>query len=766
MSLTRLPGFTLDTSSNVTFANANVTGNLTSGNANLGNAVTANFFIGSGNNLSNIQAANITGTINLATFAGTANAVAGANVSGFVANANIANTAFAVAGANVSGFVANANVANIAFAVAGANVSGEVSFAATANAVAGANVSGFVANANVANTAFAVAGANVSGAVSYATTANAVAGANVSGQVANATIAGTVYTNAQPNITSVGTLTGLTVNGNSTINNVSLTGNIIPSVTNTYALGNATHYFKDAFIGPGSLYVNGKKVLEEVSGTINFTTDINQNLKITTSGSGDILFDPTGTGVISIKGPLQIEAGINITSSDGNAIHLANPLSVDSITTHLANTDLALSANGTGTIRLNDDVTVSGNLTVSGTTTYINTETVQLYDNIIDLNSNFTTGSPTENAGIRVLRGDDAAVLVRWNETTDKWQYTTDGSVYVDIVGTTSLGVTNLGNSATANYFTGNGSLLTSITGANVTGYVPTATVANTSATVTTAAQPNITSVGTLTSLAVTGNISAGNVKTDNLLYANGVAYSLGSGATVAGANTQIQFNDSGSFGGDANLTFNKTTATLTANYVTGTLTTVAQPNITSVGTLSSLTVGNATANTIFGNGTITSNGNISFTGASVSLGSVSNLNITGGAANYFLKTDGAGSLSWAVPSGGTSLTYTANTAPLASGNVLGDQWFNTATNVLYEYINDGTSSYWVDTSSPSTSTNSAIAGTITIQDEGSNLTNAVSSINFVGGVTATNTGNAVTVTIPSGSNNARTTGYSLVFGG
>ena len=84
----------------------------------------------------------------------------------------------------------------------------------------------------------------------------------------------------------------------------------------------------------------------------------------------------------------------------------------------------------------------------------------------------------------------------------------------------------------------------------------------------------------------------------------------------------------------------------------------------------------------------------------------------------------------------------------------------------MYEYINDGTSSYWVDTSSPSTSTNSAIAGTITIQDEGSNLTNAVSSINFVGGVTATNTGNAVTVTIPSGSNNARTTGYSLVFGG
>jgi hypothetical protein len=55
----------------------------------------------------------------------------------------------------------------------------------------------------------------------------------------------------------------------------------------------------------------------------------------------------------------------------------------------------------------------------------------------------------------------------------------------------------------------------------------------------------------------------------------------------------------------------------------------------------------------------------------------------------------------------------------------------------------------------------------LTIKEEGSNLTTAASSIDFVGaGVTATNTGNAVTVTIPSGSSNARSMGYSLVFGG
>jgi hypothetical protein len=61
-----------------------------------------------------------------------------------------------------------------------------------------------------------------------------------------------------------------------------------------------------------------------------------------------------------------------------------------------------------------------------------------LADNIIDLNSNFTTGSPTENAGLRVMRGDSNAVQVRWNESTDKWEFTTDGTNYSVVAPTDS----------------------------------------------------------------------------------------------------------------------------------------------------------------------------------------------------------------------------------------------------------------------------------------------------------------------------------------
>ena len=84
---------------------------------------------------------------------------------------------------------------------------------------------------------------------------------------------------------------------------------------------------------------------------------------------------------------------------------------------------------------------------------------------------------------------------------------------------------------------------------------------------------------------------------------------------TPGGSDTYIQFNNSSAFGGSANLTWDDTTfkasnictagtatiATVTATSIGGTLTTAAQANITSVGTLTALTV----------------SGNVSFDGGS-----------------------------------------------------------------------------------------------------------------------------------------------------
>jgi hypothetical protein len=51
---------------------------------------------------------------------------------------------------------------------------------------------------------------------------------------------------------------------------------------------------------------------------------------------------------------------------------------------------------------------------------------------------------------------------------------------------------------------------------------------------------------------------------TGNLYWANG------GGGDPGGSNTQVQFNDSGTFGGTANFTFNSVTSTVTASYFRG----------------------------------------------------------------------------------------------------------------------------------------------------------------------------------------------------
>lgn len=80
-----------------------------------------------------------------------------------------------------------------------------------------------------------------------------------------------------------------------------------------------------------------------------------------------------------------------------------------------------------------NNVIISGDLTVSGTTTTVNTETILLADNIITLNSNYTGSAPTENGGIEIERGTLANTSLLWNESTDRWTFTNDGTTFYNI---------------------------------------------------------------------------------------------------------------------------------------------------------------------------------------------------------------------------------------------------------------------------------------------------------------------------------------------
>jgi len=271
---------------------------------------------------------------------------------------------------------------------------------------------------------------------------------------------------SEGDISAVNTLAGSGLTGgvatgqaNIALDYENLSGNLVPSANNTYSLGTASQVWKDLFVGPGSLYVDGQKVIESDAGTIVFSADPSQNISVKTTSGADIEFNTGNTGSIQLKGNVVLNAGKTFTTSGGGAFTFTSNVDMDSNNINgltdpvepqdAANKNYVDSASdivrtaGSQTIAgsktFSNDIVVSGNLTVAGTTTTVNSETVSIADNILDLNSNFTSGSPTENAGIKVKRGDEADVQLRWNETSDRWSFTNDGSAYNNMLLLTDL---------------------------------------------------------------------------------------------------------------------------------------------------------------------------------------------------------------------------------------------------------------------------------------------------------------------------------------
>ena len=238
--------------------------------------------------------------------------------------------------------------------------------------------------------------------------------------------------------------------------------NLVPAVTDTYSLGTPDMVWKDLYIGPGSLYLNGTKILEDNSGTITMYADAGQNLSFGATGGGSIDLN-AGDESIQIKSDLVLSVGETISTVGGAATRFGGSVNmqthkIENVGAPTADLDVAtklyvdtLIAAGvvSGDRTFDANVVVEGNLTVSGTTTTVNSETITLADNIIDLNSNLTSGAPTEHAGIRVMRGDESAVQVRWNETEDHWEVY-NGSAWTKI----ALDTDDLAEGSTNLYFT------------------------------------------------------------------------------------------------------------------------------------------------------------------------------------------------------------------------------------------------------------------------------------------------------------------------
>ena len=206
---------------------------------------------------------------------------------------------------------------------------------------------------------------------------------------------------------------------------------------------------------------------------------------------------------------------------------------------------------------------------------------------------------------------------------------------------------------------------------------------------------------------AIDTHLNQSNPTSGYVLSWNGSDYAWvaqsGGGGTPGGSSGQVQFNDSGSFGGDAGFTYNKATDTVTAGAFT---TTGSTPSISSASALGISTTGSNSNIELdpHGNGNVIFKGNatkgsgqfklncennshgITIKGPPHSAGANYTLTLpnTDGNADQVLKTDGSGNLDWVdQSSGGASaindLSDVTITTP-SSGQVLkynGSAWVN-----------------------------------------------------------------------------------------
>lgn len=201
--------------------------------------------------------------------------------------------------------------------------------------------------------------------------------------------------------------------GNSTIVARDASGNFAAGTITAALSGNATT--ATTLATARAIELSG-----DVTGTANFDGSAAINIVATIAANSVALgTDTTGSYVGSLV------AGTGVTLSNNSGEGATPTIAIGQAVGTSSNVTFA-------------DMVITGNLTVQGTTTSIDSATLSIADNVITLNSDVATGTPTENAGLEVRRGGSATVALRWNETSDKWQTTNDGTTYYDIVTTNS----------------------------------------------------------------------------------------------------------------------------------------------------------------------------------------------------------------------------------------------------------------------------------------------------------------------------------------
>ena len=283
---------------------------------------------------------------------------------------------------------------------------------------------------------------------------------------------------------------------------------------------------------------------------------------------GDIAVDSISADATDINIAVSDNSGTAFTIKQGSdnyfVVDTGNSSESIAIGTGISGTAITL-GHSTSEVTVADNLTVTGDLTVSGTTTTVNSTTVNLNDHNIVLDSGNSTSAVINGAGITIEGGSGDDATFTYNTTGPQFELKL-GSSFEDLQ-TAKLTATELDISGDvdvdgtleADAITVNGTALNTV--------IAGVTVAN------------ATTAAVATTVTISDNESTNE---DNAII-------FTSGGDVDGGNIGLE--------SDGDLTYNPSTGRLTATQLAGTLQTAAQSNVTSLGTLTTLTVDNVIIN-------------------------------------------------------------------------------------------------------------------------------------------------------------------------
>jgi hypothetical protein len=415
--------------------------------------------------------------------------------------------------------------------------------------------------------------------------------------------------------------------------------------------------------------------------TNNIVGTTTQNVFNTTSttinafGAATAVNIGSATGTTIVKNDLQVDGGdltfgaattanianatvttLNVGGSNGNVV-IGNDLRI--------NGNDIRSSTGNVAITLSDiNVTIVGNLTVQGGTTSIGSQDLVVQDSIINLHTQPNLAPLIADDGrdigvkMHYYKTSDKHAFVGWANDTGFLEYYSDATEGVGGTITGTYG-TIKANSFYSNIATGTAPFTVNSTTQVANLNVAAAGIAET---VTTAAQPNITSVGTLGNLYVnaqanattfssniaTGtapfivtsttqvanlnvatagslvngnsnvtivanaNVNISSTGTANVLVIKGTGVNVAGTLDISGVTTASSFV-SNIATGTAPFTVTSTTQVANLNVaaagIASTVTTAAQPNITSFGNVTTANIGTIQSSATNGNITLTPNG-------------------------------------------------------------------------------------------------------------------------------------------------------------